>query len=56
MLYGNKCDYNNKEQVDELQRIKLVLAPKELTHEKAKLFMRGLEAYKEWAKENILIK
>ena len=56
ILYGNKCDYNNKEQVDELQRIKLVLAPKELTHEKAKLFMRGLEAYKEWAKENILIK
>ena len=56
MLYGKKCDYKDKEQVDELQKIKQILISKELTKEKAELFMNGLKAYEEWAKENILIK
>ena len=56
MLYGNKCDYNNQEQAAELQRIKQILDTKDLTHEKAVVYMRGLNAFKERVSDDILIK
>ena len=57
MLYGKKCEYGNKEQMAELQRIKHVLEDEdELSDEKIILYVKGTKAYKERASDDLLIK
>ena len=57
MLYGKKCNYDDKEQIAELQRIKHVLEDEdELSVEKIILYVKGEKAYRERASDELLIK
>ena len=57
MLYGKKCDYNDKEQVVELQRIEKIFDDKdEFANDKLIIYIKGEKAYKERASDDLLIK
>lgn len=57
MLYGKQCDYNDREQVTELQRIKKALDNKdELDVDKIIIYAKGEKAYRERASDELLIK
>lgn len=56
MLYGKKCDYNDNEQLIELQRIKQILDNKdEFDIDKIRIYVKGEKAYKERASDDLLI-
>ncbi len=53
MLYGKKCEYGNKEQMAELQRIRQALKDED---ELLIIYVKGKKAYKERASDELLIK
>ena len=56
MLHGKKCDYNDNEQLIELQRIKQILDNKdEFDIDKIRIYVKGKKAYRERASDDLLI-